>query len=84
MPNALVGEFTIDEIFTDDLKDNSSYGYQSLAKYIEREVSIYASISFTYLFIFSSTKNISTWNVKCLYFCSTRIIFCSVLFIADH
>lgn len=40
VPNALVGEFTIDENFTDDLKDNSSEGYQSLAKYIEREVSI--------------------------------------------
>lgn len=39
MPNALVGEFTIDENFTDDLKDNSSNGYQSLAKFIEREVS---------------------------------------------
>lgn len=39
VPNALVGEFTIDENFTDDLKDNTSEGYQSLAKYIEREVS---------------------------------------------
>lgn len=39
VPNALVGEFTItDENFTEDLYDNSSHGYLSLATHLEAEL----------------------------------------------